>query len=44
VCLTEDGLSVTGVTVPIESCDAVTPEHKDSRTSVYINDQGKAEI
>jgi hypothetical protein len=30
VCLTEDGLSVTGVTDPIESCDAVTP-NQDAR-------------
>jgi hypothetical protein len=44
VCLTEDGLSVTGVTDSIKKCDAVTPEHKESRTSVYINDQGEAEI
>jgi hypothetical protein len=44
VRLTETGLSVTGVTVPIESCDAVTPRHGDSHSRVYINEQGEAEF
>jgi len=29
VRLTEDGLAVTGVTPPIESCDAVTPDERE---------------
>jgi hypothetical protein len=44
VRLTKDGLSVTGVTDPIESCDAVTPDHEDCRTSVYSNEQGEVEF
>jgi hypothetical protein len=44
VCLPEDGLSVTGLTVPIESRDAVTPGDKDPPTSVYVNEQGEAEF
>jgi hypothetical protein len=44
VCLTEDGLSVTGVTLPIESCDAVIPGHDGSLTNLYVNDQGEAEF
>jgi DNA-binding transcriptional ArsR family regulator len=44
VRLTKDGLSVTGVTDPIESCDAVTPDHEDCRTSVYVNEQGEVEF
>jgi hypothetical protein len=31
VRLTEDGLSVTGVTDPIEDCDAVTPDAEEDR-------------
>ncbi len=44
VCLTEDGLSVTGVTVPIESCDAVTPGDDRPHASLYINKQGEVEF
>jgi len=43
VCLTEDGLSVTGVTATIGRCDAVTPGD-NPRTTVYVNDQGEAEF
>jgi hypothetical protein len=42
VCLTEDGLSVTGVTDPIESCDAVTPN--EGGGGVLINEQGEVEF
>jgi hypothetical protein len=44
VCLNEDELSVTGVTDPIESCDAVTLDHDGPRISVHVNDQGEAEF
>jgi hypothetical protein len=44
VRLTEDGLSVTGVTDPIEDCDAVTPDEGGLFSSVRVNDQGEAEF
>ena len=44
VRLTEDGLSVTGVTDPIGSCDAVTPDEGSLVTSVYVNERGEAEF
>ena len=44
VRLTEDGLSVTGVTDPIGSRDAVTPEEGSPLASVYVNDRGEAEF
>jgi hypothetical protein len=44
VRLTEDGRVVTGVTDPIERCDAVIPSHDDPRTSVRVNEQGEAEF
>ncbi len=41
VRLTEDGLSVTGVTDPIEDCDAVTPSEGDLLSGDYANGQGE---
>jgi DNA-binding MarR family transcriptional regulator len=44
VHLTEDGRSVTGVTDPIEACDAVTLGEGSPLTSVYVNERGEAEF
>jgi hypothetical protein len=44
VRLTEDGLSVTGVTDPIEDSDAVTPDEGSLLSKVYINNRGEAEF
>ena len=44
VRLTEDGLSVTRVTDPIGSCDAVTPGASRPIASVCVNERGEAEF
>jgi hypothetical protein len=44
VRLTEDGLSVTGVTLPIGGCDAVTPGEGSPLASVCVNEHGEAEF
>ena len=44
VRLTADGFAIIGVTEPIGSCDAVTPEEGSSLASVYVNDHGEAEF
>jgi hypothetical protein len=44
ICLTEDGLSVTGVTDPIEDSDAVTPNEGSLLSNVYVNNRGEAEF
>src|SRR5215217_6011388 len=44
VRLTEDGRSVTGVTVPLKDCDAVTPDKDGPLGSIRVNDRGEAEF
>jgi DNA-binding transcriptional ArsR family regulator len=44
VRLTEDGLSVTGVTALLKDCDAVTPDKDGPLGSVRVNDRGEAEF
>jgi AAA domain len=44
VRLTEDGLSVTGVTAPLKDCDAVIPDKDATLGSVRVNDRGEAEF
>jgi hypothetical protein len=44
VCLTEDGLSVIGVTDSIEDCDAVTSVGDNLPATFNINEQGEAEF
>jgi hypothetical protein len=44
VRLTEDGLSVTGVTDPIGGCDAVTPSGGSPLAGVYVSERGEAEF
>ena len=44
VRLTEDGLTVTGVTAPTGDCDAVIPGKDGLLDSVRVNDRGEAEF
>jgi hypothetical protein len=44
VRLTEDGLSVTGVTEPIGNRDTVTPGEGSLLSGVYVNERGEAEF